>query len=361
MLSYAGEDCPKTVFPTAFATTPSVATTATTTGAAEDPRLPTYYHGQHLHLYRPHAVHSNFISDGLITDWDALERNLDYAFRDRMRLPTLTDYPLLVTEPSWNTKENREKMCEIAFEKWDVPAYYAVDKAVMSAFAASRGSALVLDIGDEMTSLVPIYDGFVLRKGPSSLAVITDVVADIIRTLSYSKTADGRTSAFLDSPPAPQSAVSAHPDRPALPRQVEAARRAPHPCSSPITVRRFVSILRTSTTADPYDCRTERMPDEHAMDCPTTPSYHHAQEMRVMHEFKESTCEVLPSFWDDQSVVSLSYHLAVIYILIATTEWYKIDRHDLSSFRMATTRTLAPCERRRRRSSSTLSDSFRPR
>ena len=163
--SYAGEDCPKTVFPTCYATVPPAEATPATPAATADPRAPTYHHGQSLHLYRPRAVQANFISDGLVTDWDALERNLDYAFRDRLRLPTLADYPLLVTEPSWNPKQHREKMCELAFEKWDVPAYYAVDKAVMSAFASSRGSALVLDIGEEMTSLVPIYDGFVLRKG----------------------------------------------------------------------------------------------------------------------------------------------------------------------------------------------------
>lgn len=50
-----------------------------------------------------------------------------------MRLPDLSEYPLLVTESSWNNREGREKMCEVAFEEWKTPAYYAVDKAVMSA------------------------------------------------------------------------------------------------------------------------------------------------------------------------------------------------------------------------------------
>lgn len=31
----------------------------------------------------------------------------------------------------------------------------------------------------------------------------------------------------------------------------------------------------------------------------TSASYHNAQELRVMHEFKESACEVLPYGWDD--------------------------------------------------------------
>lgn len=117
---YAGEDCPKAVFPTAYA--------ATTRGETT-----TYAHGNNLNLYRPHAIHANPISDGLITDWEALSRTLDHAFRDRMRLESLKDFPLLVTEASWNTRENREKMVEVAFEQWDTPAYYSVDKAVMSA------------------------------------------------------------------------------------------------------------------------------------------------------------------------------------------------------------------------------------
>lgn len=32
-------------------------------------------------------------------------------------------------------------------------------------FASGKGSALVLDVGDQLASVVPIYDGFVLRKG----------------------------------------------------------------------------------------------------------------------------------------------------------------------------------------------------
>lgn len=112
------------MFPTSYATVPPLP------GSSEEA---TYYHGNNVNLYRPRAIHSTFIQDGLINDWSALSRTLDHAFRDRMRLPNLEDFPLLVTECSWNTKENREKMVEVAFEEWGCPAYYNVDKAVMSA------------------------------------------------------------------------------------------------------------------------------------------------------------------------------------------------------------------------------------
>lgn len=120
--SYAGEDAPKTVFPTTYAAVPG-----------PDGSF-TYSHGNSVHLYRPHAVHRNFVEDGLINDWEAAERALEHAFRDRMRLESLEEFPLMATEPSWNSKENREQMCEVAFEKWQTPAYYAVDKSVMSSY-----------------------------------------------------------------------------------------------------------------------------------------------------------------------------------------------------------------------------------
>ena len=35
----------------------------------------------------------------------------------------------------------------------------------MFSFAAGKGSALVIDIGHSTTSVTPVVDGFVLRKG----------------------------------------------------------------------------------------------------------------------------------------------------------------------------------------------------
>lgn len=43
------------------------------------------------------------------------------------------EHPLLCTEPAWNTKENREKMIELAFEKFHFPAFYLAPDAVMTA------------------------------------------------------------------------------------------------------------------------------------------------------------------------------------------------------------------------------------
>lgn len=41
------------------------------------------------------------------------------------------------------------------------------------------------------------------------------------------------------------------------------------------------------------------MPDPNNPNANTTPSYRHSQEMRVMHEFKEGTLEILSGAWDE--------------------------------------------------------------
>lgn len=40
----------------------------------------------------------------------------------------------------------------------------------MGSFAAGKGTALVIDIGQNVASVTPVVDGFVLRKGNASLA-----------------------------------------------------------------------------------------------------------------------------------------------------------------------------------------------
>lgn len=74
----------------------------------------------------------NPMRDSIVHDWEAAERLIEHSINDGLRLGKLDENPLLTAEASWNSKENRERMTEIAFEGWDTPAYYSVDRAVLS-------------------------------------------------------------------------------------------------------------------------------------------------------------------------------------------------------------------------------------
>ena len=50
------------------------------------------------------------------------------------------------------------------FEKYNVPAFFLVKNAVLSAFANGKSTCLVLDSGASHTSAIPVHDGYVLQQ-----------------------------------------------------------------------------------------------------------------------------------------------------------------------------------------------------
>ncbi|CAH0056630.1 unnamed protein product [Clonostachys solani] len=76
----------------------------------------------------------------------------------------LQENPLLVTEAPWNTPKAREKTTEVIMETWGCPAFWLSRTPVLSAFAAGKATALVIDVGGANTSVAAIHDGMVLKR-----------------------------------------------------------------------------------------------------------------------------------------------------------------------------------------------------
>ncbi|EMD40548.1 hypothetical protein CERSUDRAFT_111146 [Gelatoporia subvermispora B] len=172
---YAGDDTPKAIVPTSYgyvketpSTTEDVTMSDTTEGEesklASRPRVKLYIGQNGPSLWRENMEVNNPMQNGLIANFDPVNALVSHALKDVMRCDP-SEHPILVTEPAWNTQENRERMAEIMFEEFQVPAFYIANTGVLNAFAAGKGSALVIDIGQSTASVTPVVDGFVLRKG----------------------------------------------------------------------------------------------------------------------------------------------------------------------------------------------------
>lgn len=67
-----------------------------------------------------------------VQDFDAAQPLISHALNDTLRCNP-SEHPILVTEPPWNTAANRERMAEIMFEDFHVPAFYVANTGVLNA------------------------------------------------------------------------------------------------------------------------------------------------------------------------------------------------------------------------------------
>lgn len=103
------------------------------------------------------AVHYP-LENGIIENFEYMELLWEHTFIELGVNPH--EYPVLLTEPPYNPKPNREKIVETMFETFEVPSLNISIQGVLALLGQGRTTGLVLDSGEGVTHTMPIFDGF---------------------------------------------------------------------------------------------------------------------------------------------------------------------------------------------------------
>ncbi|ORX40682.1 actin family [Kockovaella imperatae] len=190
---YAGSNFPEFVFPSVVGRPILRAEERTGSSSIRDLMI-----GDEAAENRSFLQMTQPMEHGVVKNWEDMKHLWDYTFDEKLKVDT-HGQKILLTEPPMNPKVNRQKMCQVMFEEYGFGGVYVAIQAVLTLYAQGLQTGVVVDSGDGVTHIVPVYDGFALPHLTKRLDVAgRDVTRYLIKLLlmrgyAFERTADFET------------------------------------------------------------------------------------------------------------------------------------------------------------------------
>jgi len=98
------------------------------------------------------------VENGIVRSWEDMKIIWNHTFFDKLKIDP-KECRILLTEPPMNPKSNRQKMIKCMFEEYQFAGVSISIQAVLVLYAQGLFTGVVVDSGDGVTHVVPVYDG----------------------------------------------------------------------------------------------------------------------------------------------------------------------------------------------------------
>jgi actin-related protein 9 len=129
-------------------------------------------------------------ADGGVRDWTQAEAIWKYVlFNQLQRRRVQNESPILFSITPGNSRDTYERICQIFFERFNVAGFAILERPMAQLYAANSLSGVVIDIGDEVTDITPIYDGFIYHPARTTVALgirhCQNYIANLLRSNQF--------------------------------------------------------------------------------------------------------------------------------------------------------------------------------
>jgi len=99
------------------------------------------------------------LENGIVRNWAEMKILWDYTFNDCLKINP-NEHRILLTEPPGNPDENRLKMYQNMFEVYGFAGAMVAIQAVLVLYAQGLLTGVVLDSGDGVSHVIPVFEGY---------------------------------------------------------------------------------------------------------------------------------------------------------------------------------------------------------
>jgi len=186
-VGFSGERSPRATFPNLVGTPKSSAMQGMGQAAAyvgEDALAK----GEAVRLSRP-------VEKGEIRDWESFKKVLHHIYYNELRIAP-EEQPVILSNSMFNKRGNRERLTQVMFEDFNVPAIYLGTNEAFALYATGKTTGLVLNLEDGMVTTTAVNEGRLIDRSRKSLYVSkSDIVRELGKMLgskgySFTSTAD---------------------------------------------------------------------------------------------------------------------------------------------------------------------------